>query len=248
MTFTDTISGTPAASSGGRRPIGEMASTIEHALAPLQLSTKSSVWGDASGNALEPVDREWGQGLARGATLQQHHYRCMFCGLQSASNEVHNRNDNHRDVQADNLGVADAICHRWQHLGELGQGNGLLVYLPGLAPRDVSHLLRTLLIALQSGDRSTRDDGRRLLNWMASHHQYVAEAWGSSDPSVFAAAITRTAQEDKGRRALAFEHLALVLNPETLGDAVQQWAAEATAKWPVTAWARVHHDVMNAPT
>ena len=172
----------------------------------------------------------------------------MFCGLQSIANEVHNRNDNHRDVQPDNLNVADSICHRWQHLGEIGQGNGLLVYLPNLAPHDVSHLLRTVLVALLSGEESTRNDGRRLLNWMASHHQYVEDAWGSSDPSVFATAITRTAQEDRSRRALAFEHLALVLSPEALDSAARQWATEVNAKWPVTLWSLVHHDVMNAPT
>src|SRR5205814_7379442 len=221
-TMTTTTRSMPTASSSEQQPQpdSELASNFARpALSPLQLSTKSSVWGDPSGSAMEPAEGVWGQGSARSHTLQQHHNRCMFCGLQSIANEVHNRNDNHRDVQPDNLGVADAICHRWQHLGEIGQGNGLLVYLPNLAPHDVSHLLRTILVALQSGDQSTRDDGRRLLNWMASHHQYVADAWGSSDPSVFATAITRTAQEDRSRRALAFEHLALVLNPDALDSA-----------------------------
>jgi intracellular multiplication protein IcmJ len=230
------------------QPKGGPASNFARpALCLLQLSTKSSVWGDASWSAIEPTEGG-DRAFSRSVTLQQHHNRCMFCGLQSIANEIHNRNDNHRDVRPENLGVADAICHRWQHLGEIEQGDGLLVYLPKLAAQDVSHLLRTILVALQSDEAAARDDGRRLLNWMASHHRYVVDAWGTSDPREFATAITRTAQEDRSRKALAFEHLALVLNPKTVDNAARQWAADAAVKWPTAAWPRVHHGVMNAPT
>lgn len=217
-------------------------------LAPLGFSTKRAIWGAPASGDLEPMHPGEPSTATRIGVLQRNGHRCMFCGLVSMVNEVHSRNDNHHDLQSENLDVADPICHRWQHLGELGAGNGIIVYLPGLSTTDVSHLFRTILIALRGSDAVTRADAQRLLNWLASHRQYVEEAWGTSDPADFAAAIRHTVQEDPSRLASAFEHLALVINPVLLEAATRRWIEEAATRWPLDAWPRVHHDVLNAPT
>ncbi|WP_051243684.1 hypothetical protein [Azohydromonas australica] len=238
---------TPDSASG--QGTGAVGSNVEQpALAPLVLSAKSIVWGDPSPQAVEPFADSPEDRALRRTTLQRHSHRCMFCGLESLANEVHNRNDNHRDVRAENLAVADAICHRWAHLGQLRKGEGLIVYLPGLTARDVSHLLRTILVAMQCDDEAARKDAKRLLNWLASHHEYVEQSWGTSEPSAFAAAIARTAHEDRMRRCIAFENLALVINPQIVEEATRQWRDELTARWPVAAWPTAAHDVLHAPT
>lgn len=238
-----------AGSASGPAATNAVGSNFERpALAPLLLSTKSTVWGDAAPDALEPFANTAQDRALRSSTLQRHGHRCMFCGLESLANEVHNRNDNHRDLSEENLMVADPICHRWFHLGQLRKGEGLVVYLPGLSGRDASHLLRTILIALTCDDEAARKDAKRLLNWMASHHEYVRQRWGSSEPSAFAAAVARTVHDDPARRAIAFEGLALVIHPQTVEKATQQLRAELTAHWPVSAWPRIAHDVLHAPT
>ncbi len=244
-----TTMATSAPDSASGQGTGAVSPNINQpALAPLVLSTKSTVWGDPSPEALEPFTETPQDRALRRTTLQCHGYRCMFCGLESLASEVHNRNDNHRDVRAENLAVADAICHRWAHLGQLRKGEGLIVYLPGLPARDVSHLLRTILVAMHCDDEAARKDAKRLLNWMASHHEYVEKSWGTSEPSAFAAAIARTAHEDPMRRSIAFGNLALVINPQVVEEATRQWRAELTARWPVSAWPTVAHDVLHAPT
>jgi intracellular multiplication protein IcmJ len=224
----------------------------QRGLAPLSLSTKAVVWGDASGLGLEPLPAEDHTADLRNKVVRQHGNRCMFCGLESLSNEVHNVNHNHRDATPENLRLADAICHRWQHLGELGAGNGVLVYLPQLAARDVSHLLRTVLVGLACGDAAFERDAKTLLNWIASHREYVEIAWGSSNPRVFATALQRLNQAEggvwEGASGGIFEGLALVINPDVLSKSTAVWASELSAEQQPADWQKVYHDVMHAPT
>jgi len=229
-------------------PASDLGASFERpALVQLGLSTKARVWGDASRDALEPPpSKGWGP-TERSALLSRLHHRCMFCGLESQTAEVHNRNDNHGDLRPENLGAADPICHRWQHLGELVKGNAMLVYLPGLSPCDASHLVRTTLVALQSSDPDKHSAARKVLNWMASHHVYVDDAWGSSDPAAFASALARTVAEDRDRKNLALRGLALVIHPDSLRQHTTQWTRELAARHGESTWSDLHHRVTNAP-
>jgi intracellular multiplication protein IcmJ len=235
--------------SQAEEPAPQLGANFEHpASAPLGFSTKARVWGDDLGATLDPAAADGWSQPRRTALRNELHHRCMFCGLESQTAEVHNRNDNHRDLRPENLGLADPICHRWQHLGELGKGNAMLVYLPGLSPSDASHLLRTTLAALQARRQATRSEGRKVLNWMASHHIYVDEAWGSSDPAAFASALARSVAEDRDRKGLALCGLALVIHPDTLRDDAALWAQELGARHDEARWPDFHHGVINAPT
>lgn len=172
---------------------------------------------------------------------------CMFCELDSGCNEVHHINDNHLDTRPENLGSACALCHRWQHLGDLGNGEAYLCYLPDLTPQDANHLLRTLLVALASDDASAREDAHALLNWMGSHRDYVKQAWGTCEPGVFAQALLRQSADEKEWREISFADLALVVRPGSIAGAVTHWNAATYAGLPACEWPRVHHGIMNAP-
>lgn len=235
--------------SQGNAPAAELGASFEQpALAPLRLSTKARVWGDASSSAFEPPLSQTWSPQDRAAFRLKFGHRCMFCGLESQALEIHNRNQNHGDMRPENLGPADPLCHRWQHLGELGKGNALLVYLPDLSPRDASHLLRTTLVGLLSNVPAMRASARKVLNWMASHQAYVAEAWGSSDPVAFAAALARAVSEDRDRQDLALSNLALVVHPDSLSGEAAHWRNELEGRHREASWPDLHHRVTNAPT
>lgn len=230
------------------RPKHGLGSNFEQALyPPLEFSTKARIWGDKTPEAIEPTDHAFIAQDLRRKTLAGDGHRCMFCGFYSQRNQVHNLNDNHRDIRPDNLRTADVLCHGWQHLGELGSDNAVIAYLPGLSAQDANHLQRTIMVALQSDDETVRDDARKLLNWMASHRDYAKEAWGTSDPVVFASALVRLEGQDREKRAVVFQHLAVVFNPSAYGEHVATWAQEAYQKLPVGNWQQVYHDVMTAP-
>jgi intracellular multiplication protein IcmJ len=217
------------------------ANFAQRALAPLGFATKATVWDSASSAA-----------ALRTEAVIQSGSRCMFCGLTSAANELHHLNDNHQDESPGNLSTADAICHRWRHLSEVGAGQGLLVYLPQLAPRDVSHLLRTVTVGLNSHYPNTQTEAKTLLNWLASHSEYVDNAWGTSEPTAFGAAIQRLSHECSGSNGwvpeIVFEGLALIINPAALTQPAAVWAAELSPQQQPAEWPQIYHSVMHAPS
>ncbi|UUZ54103.1 hypothetical protein LP419_37660 [Massilia sp. H-1] len=150
--------------------------------AVLSLSDACRVWGQerpvtpaTTWNAPVTVD-------AAKAALARDAYRCRFCGYRSAHNLVHHANDLHRDEHPDNLWTCDPLCHGWQHLGDMPEQFAVIAYLPGLSPADVNHLQRTLMVALHCGGDADKAAARDVLNWAASHRDYVTPAWGSSAP------------------------------------------------------------------
>ncbi|CAH2782495.1 MAG: IncI1 plasmid conjugative transfer protein TraT [uncultured Paraburkholderia sp.] len=229
-------------------PKPSLGSTFEKAAnSALLFSTKSRVWGDKHPSAVEPTEPEFERQDLRRKTLVADGHRCMFCGFYSSQNQVHNLSDNHRDVRAENLRAADHLCHGWNHLGELGEGNAVIAYLPGLSGQDANHLQRTIIVAVQSDDPAVREDAKKLLNWMASHRDYAKDAWGTSDPAVFAEAIVRLEEEDREKREVVFQDLAVVFNPGPYTQVAATWARESYGTLPVGKWGQVYHDVMNAP-
>lgn len=229
------------------RPAHGLGANFETRAFPiLGLSTKSRIWGDKFPGAVEPTDPSFVANMRRKVLVDGGH-RCAFCGFYSELNEVHNLNDVHRDIRPENLRPVDPLCHGWQHLGELGEGNAVVAYLPGLSGQDVNHLQRTIMVAMESGDLSVRDDARRLLNWLASHREYTREAWGTSEPGVFASALVRSEALDREDRAVVLQGLAVIFAPGLYGRQALAWTKEAYRHLPAGGWYRVYHDVMNAP-
>lgn len=216
-------------------------------LPSLVISTKSRVWGDATPAAMEPTASGFTDSGLRDRILHRDKYRCRFCEFESRSNGIHSANDNHNDVSEDNLWTADQLCHRWSHLGELGADDAVIAYLPGLSGQDVNHLQRSMMVALETGDDDERADALALLNWAASHRDYVKRAWGTFSPAAFADALARLSEEQRELREIALNNLALVFHPIPLASQAARWATEAYASYPLSRWPQVYHDVMNAP-
>jgi intracellular multiplication protein IcmJ len=217
------------------------------ALPGLTLSTKAQVWGDKEPGSIEPGKKLLSTEL-RSEVLRDSKHRCYFCGFPSQSLEIHNLNHNHQDVRKDNLRAVDSLCHGWQHLGELGEGNAFIGYLPGLVAQDVNNLQRCILVALETGDESTKADAKKLLNWLASHRQYTEAAWGTFEPSVFANALVKMEGVGTDVHGVVFRDLAVIFNPGTYSASANQWAHDAYKSTPTASWPNVYHDIMNAPS
>lgn len=209
----------------------------------LSLSTQHKVWGDTSKHR-EPTSRQFTNALRR-EVLGKDGHQCMFCGFTSKNNEVHNITDNHEDVRPDNLRAIDPLCHGWNHLGELSDEEAVLAYLPRVSAQDVNHLQRTIMVALASGDASLKDEARQLLNWMASHRDYVQDAWGSYSPATFGEALRK--HEDRNKREWVLEGLALVFNPQVFVKEVKGWVSEVYQKFHCSSWKKVAHNILNSP-
>jgi hypothetical protein len=220
----------------------------EAAYPTLLLSTKSRVWGDPFPQAIEPPEFEADHQDLKNNTLAKDSYRCMYCGFYSQRNQIHNLSNNHRDIRPENLRTADPFCHAWQHLGELGEGNAVIAYLPGLSGQDVNHLQRTIMVALQSEDVALQADAKKLLDWLTSHRDYTETAWhGVSDPIVFADALVRLEQADLINREFVLEDLALIFDPVPYRPCITTLKTEAYVNFPYDTWGQVSHNIINAP-
>lgn len=217
------------------------------ALPVMSLATKARVWGDKAPSAVEPVAELLTKDL-RSEVLRDGKNRCYFCGFPSMASEVHNLNHNHQDLRKENLRPVDALCHGWQHLGELGVGDAFISYLPGLSPQDVNHLQRSIFVALETGDEVTKEDARKLLNWMASHRQYTEHAWGTFEPSVFADALAKSDGVGTEVKNFVLQDLAVVFNPGRYSLNAQGWSQDAYKFMPAATWPKVYYEIMNAPS
>lgn len=212
--------------------------------ARLLLSTQAQVW---TGTPLRASDEKAKNTEHFPLRNSRQHGQCMYCGFVCSQNDLHHINDNHEDDSQDNLGVACALCHAWCHLGELAQGDGYLCYLPGVSPADVNHLQRTIFLALASGDEQLVSDAKDILNWLGSHREYVAQAWGTDNPATFASAIRRQPIDEKELREIVFTDLALIAHPGLFIAARLAWAEEVCRAYPASIWPRVYHGIANAP-
>ncbi|UAN54603.1 hypothetical protein KGP26_29455 (plasmid) [Serratia sp. JSRIV002] len=141
---------------------------------------------------------------------------CDFCHYQSKHNSLIFRDNNPENQAENNLGVACAVCACSRHLNRLGANDGVMVYLPELAPADLSHLLRAVVIARQQGDERQKQGASLVLRWLAEHRKEAESFWGTSHPGEFGQALMQAPvrlREDLQQR---LRHIALIPNPDLL--------------------------------
>lgn len=207
------------------------------------LSTKKVIWGQEKDKSWAPNTKE---GIADDTPIIQQYSGCVYCGFSGFGQELDNLNDNHADVAQENLAPVDHLCHAWHHLGELEAGDALLVYLPGLDPADVVHLQRTIFVALKIGTKEQRNEAQALLNWLASHNQYVRDIWGTDQPQHFGLAMAANNVDPLKHHYGALLDLALVMNPSSVSGPISRWATENYKALQCDKWSVRAHEVLNS--
>jgi hypothetical protein len=217
----------------------------------LELSARSVFAGEAVPAGWEPEadgDGERSEELKDLRLAITHRdSRCVYCGLRSATLEMDTVNDNHHDLLVDNHVAADPICHGYHHLGDLAAKDARLAYLPGLDPTDVNHLQRVAIASLFQDDAEAKAEAKDVINWLASHHQYMTDAVGTATPDVLGSVLRRVDPSVKARRAAALAGVALVFNPVRMQQHASVWMGELEATHPRSEWGRFFNDVMRSP-
>lgn len=107
-------------------------------LPQLVMSAKRSVWRmHDHGNE---ADKEFN--ALRGQILEAANYHCVYCQLQSSKyQEVHHKDDDHKNNDPRNLVCTCPLCHQVFHIGlaSMREG-GDLVYLPELTQVEINQL------------------------------------------------------------------------------------------------------------
>lgn len=141
---------------------------------------------------------------------------CEYCGHVSARNLLAFRDSNPENTNDDNLTVGCSICLCSRHLNRLGANDGVMVYLPELAPADISRLIRTVITARRDGDERQQDGAAMILNWLAAHRAETERFWGTSHPGEFGQALQQSSPTLRESLQQRLRHVALIPNPDII--------------------------------
>lgn len=184
--------------------------TLIRAVVPrkyLTFETEQQVWGHESEQHSPTLRRHAGK-------LRQD--CCDSCGYTHKANQLIFRDGNPENQTDDNLGIACPVCAFSSRLNKLGANDGVMVYLPAISPADISHLLRTIVIARREGSERQKADAEKILCWLTEHRREAEDFWGTSHPGEFGLALMQapsTVREDLQQR---LRHVVLILNPDLL--------------------------------
>ena len=221
------------------RPAPDLgANLVEAPLRRLDFSVRGEVMGAEVADSWEPtVSAENRSAVLHGLA------HCVHCGLAFSTLQLGSANDIHEDTEVENLVPEDALCHGYHHLGELGEGNARLAYLPGVDRTDLNHLQRLIAVDLYHGNEAQRSVATDLLNWLASHGAYVEDIFGTQDPAIAANVLTAVKPNFRANSVRVFEGMALVYNPRLFAPYTERWLSEATAEHPRNTWAAFYKDI-----
>ncbi|MCP2234094.1 hypothetical protein [Erwinia aphidicola] len=141
---------------------------------------------------------------------------CEYCGHVSASNLLAFRDGNPENTHDDNLTVGCSVCLCSRHLNRLGANDGVMVYLPELAPADISRLIRTVITARRDGNERQQEGATMILNWLAAHRAETERFWGTSHPGEFGQALQQSSPPLRESLQQRLRHVALIPNPDII--------------------------------
>lgn len=236
-------------SDGGQvRPEPGLGANFEVApIRALEYSARASVAGEPTPTDWHPVessDEDIASEDIRVAVRQRDGQRCVYCGVRSATIELDTINDNHHDISVDNLVAADPLCHGYHHLDDLTEKDARLAYLPGLDASDVNHLQRIAIAELFHGDEDAKGDARDIINWLASHHVYTSDVFGTAAPHVLGSVLTRVDPRVRAKRSAVLQGIALIYNPQRMRAHASVWRGELLTAHERSQWGRLFQDVM----
>lgn len=170
--------------------------------------------------------------------------KCAHCGFEFKGNEVHHRDDDHRNNDDANLAVICQLCHPYHHVGEAARKNGMTVdkeghippkaaalmrvstsYQDVVTPENLNHLMRVIGIALTDKDEapiaqqiySKLVDAQQLAHF--SNALYGEDAKISSvKPADIAAGMSHLTQDEYEQRGKFTKNVRLLYHPAYLAQ------------------------------
>lgn len=107
----------------------------------------------------------------RRSVLETYDYKCPYCGHQAEKyQEVHHKDDDHKNNGPANLACTCPLCHQVFHIGLAGMRDGaVLAYLPELKQEEINHLclIIWLLTEVEANRYKVQTDALRVSRLIA---------------------------------------------------------------------------------
>jgi hypothetical protein len=175
---------------------------------PLIPGAKRGRWRSGG---IESADRDFV--LIRPKALQRDSNRCQQCGMEMDGMHVHHKNDDHSVNELKNLETREDLCHAVSHVGNLGK-SGAMVHLD-ISQRDLSHLYRTIAIAVNMGGEWAKK-AMKIHEALMLGRAPVQTLFGTSNPGDFGNALTALTDEDYSKRRVPLEGVRVIFKPTSL--------------------------------
>lgn len=207
----------------------------------LIISSHRGRWRNRAGG--EPADEVFRK--VKPQALAKDGHRCIYCGLKMEGKdasgvsvmEVHHEDCNHENNSLDNLLTTDHFCHAYNHVGFLGK-MAKLGAIPEISPEDMNHLLRTIGVAMQTGDEEMKRDAREIYEILLSSSDEFATIWGTKNPADIGNALIAAPKEAYDVRAQVLSGVRVLfdLDHPVNKQFIDRVASKAHAGIPPAAW------------
>jgi intracellular multiplication protein IcmJ len=179
----------------------------------LMIGSKRGRWRANQG--VESADRDFA--MLKPKAVARDKGACVFCGVKIKGMHVHHINDNHEDNRQENFATVDDLCHAVNHVGLLGK-SGSIVYMPGVSQVDISHLIRTAVVAISFGGE-IGNKAQRLIDLMIERFSVpVAQIFGTSNPADFGNALIALSDDDYAARDKVLRDIRIMFKSGPLSD------------------------------
>lgn len=193
---------------------------------PLLLSASRASWAAASEHGTE---RENDPRLLkiRDRILKRDNFVCQGCGWRSERHqEIHHRNDDHRDFRDSNLETLCPLCHQVFHLPLVAlNSGGSLMWLPEMTQAEVNLLCIPLFVAMKADRHPWYASARQMYSLFQNRTVFMETKLGSSDPADLAQVLVNLTPDRYAQRETMVGSVRLLPHPSRFQMAIDYWNA-----------------------
>lgn len=205
----------------------------------LMIGAKRGRWRTNRG--IEPADKDFA--MVKPKVLNRDNGACVYCHIKMKGMHVHHYNDIHEDNRPENLVTVDDLCHSVNHVGLLGK-SGVIVYMPGISQIDISHLFRTIAVAISFGGDIGKQ-AQKLADFLINRlREPVGSIFGTYSPADFGNALIALSDEDYAARSTALKDVRVLFKPETLTGLAARSREAVYNNLPPDTWGRIYEDFL----
>lgn len=201
----------------------------------LVIGAKRGRWRVNQG--VESADKDFA--MVKPRVLSRDKEECVYCSLKIKGMHVHHSNDIHEDNRMENLVTVDDMCHSVNHIGLLGK-SGAIVFMPGVSQIEISHLFRTIAVAVSFGGE-TGDKAKKLAALIISRFGApIGQIFGTTNPADIGNALLALSDDDYEARSRPFRDVRVVFKPESMTNFASRCRESIYENVPPSDWGRIY--------
>lgn len=226
--------------------------SVKHKHKPLVISSHRGRWRARAGGEPSASDKAFQK--VKPTVLAKDGHRCVYCGLRMEGKdtggvsvmEVHHLDCDHENNDPKNLVTTDHFCHAHNHIGFLGK-MAVMGVIPEISIADMNHLLRTIGVAMLTGDDEMKADAREIYEILRSSSDDFAGVWGTKNPADIGNALLALPNEAYRVRDVTLDGARVIFDLDSPSNKlfIERVAAKAHGLIKPSSWKDISDGYLN---